>query len=67
VIVFLQDGAKSRLDGNPVYPTLDVARQGRGVFLGQDDLLRRPDHERGRMITRRRPPAGRLRHGRARG
>ena len=38
-LVFLEGGVKSRLEGNPVYPTLDVAKQGRDVFLRQDDVL----------------------------
>ncbi len=38
-LVFLDEGVKSRLEGNPLYPTLDVAKQGRDVFLHQDDVL----------------------------
>lgn len=38
-ILFLEDGAKSKIETDPVYPSLRVAKEGRDVFLDQKNEL----------------------------
>lgn len=38
-ILFLEGGARSRIENDPIYPGLRVAKQGRDVFLDQTDPL----------------------------
>lgn len=38
-ILFLEDGAKSQIEKDPIYPSLRVAKEGRDVFLDQKNDL----------------------------